>query len=83
MRSCNNGNYLIKRQSEKHIIIELKQALDHEIIFKKVYRVIKFYQEAWLKEAIDIDTELRKQAKNDFEKDFFKLMNNSVFEKTM
>ena len=46
MRSCNIGNYLIKRQSEKHIIIELKQALDQEIIFKKVYKVIKFYQEA-------------------------------------
>ena len=59
----------------------LKQALDHVLIFKKVHRVINFNQEAWLKECIDMNTELRKQAKNDFEKDFFKLMNDSVFKK--
>ena len=58
-----------------------KQALNHGLILKKVQGVIQFNQEAWLKEYIDMNTELKKQAKNDLEKDFFKLMNNSVLER--
>ena len=61
----------------------LKQGLDHGIIFKKVHRVIQLNQEAWLEEYISDNIKLRKEAKNDFEKDFFKLMNNSVFGKTV
>ena len=44
-----------------------------------MHSAIQFNQNAWLKPYIDMNTELRKEAKNDFEKDFFKLMNSSVF----
>ena len=59
----------------------LKQALNHGLVFKKVHRIIQFNQKDLLKPYIDMNTELRKKAKNDFEKDFFKLMDNSVFGK--
>ena len=62
----------------------MKQVLNNGLILKKVHRSIQFNQEAWLKECIDMNTELRKKkANNDFAKDIFKLMNNSVFGKTM
>ena len=64
-------------------IKSLKQALNHALKLKKIHRIIEFNQEAWLKPYIETNTELRKLAKNDFEKDLFKLMNNSVFGKTM
>ena len=48
-----------------------KQALNRGLVLKKVHKVIKFNQNIWLKPYIDINTDLRKKAKNDFEKDFF------------
>ena len=63
---------------EKYVlqITSLKPALDHGLKLKKVHRVIQFKQEIWLEPYIDMNTDLRKEVKNDFEKDFFKLMNN-------
>ena len=61
----------------------LKEALNHWLILKKVHRVIKFNQKAWLRPHIDMNTKKRMETKNEFEKYFFKLMNYSVFGKTM
>ena len=58
-------------------IWNLKQALNHRLILKKVHRLIKFNQKTWLKQSIN--SKIRQKAKNNFEKDFFKLMNSAVF----
>ena len=57
----------------------MKQALNHGLKLKRVHRIIEFNQKTWFKPYIDMNTELRKLAKDDFEKDLFKLMNNAVF----
>ena len=73
---CNKKKYVVHIKS-------VKQALNHGLKLKKVHRIIEFNQEAWLKPYIDMNTELRKVAKDDFEKYLFKLMNNAVYGKTM
>ena len=71
-----------KKNYVAHINL-LKQALNHGLKLGKVDRVIEFEQKAWLKKSINFKTDLRTKATNEFEKDFFKLMNNAVFGKTM
>ena len=61
----------------------LKQALNHGLALRKVHRVIKFNRNFWLKPYIYMNSNLRRKSKNDFLKDFFKLLNCAVFGKSM
>ena len=49
-------------------IRNLKQALNHGLVFKKLHKVIKFNQNAWINRYFDTNNDLRKKSKNDFEK---------------
>ena len=76
---CNlydKNNYVV------HISL-LKQALNHSLILKKVYRVISFNQEAWMKDYIITNIKERKKADSEFKQDFYNLMHNVVFCKSM
>ena len=73
-------------RDKKNYVIHIRalnQALKHGLILDRIHRAIESDQSAWMKPYIDFNAQLRTQARNDFEKDFFKLMNNSVFGKTM
>ena len=85
---CKNGvKKLIPNLWDKNKYVlhykNLIQYLSLGMKLKKIHRGIKFIESDFLKPYIDKNTKLRTQAKNNFEKDFFKLMNNSVFGKTM
>ena len=85
---CKNGvEKLIPnlRDKTKYVIHykNLIQCLRAGMKLKKIYSGIKFVESEWMKPYIDKNTNLRAMTKNNFEKDFYKLMNNSVFGKTM
>ena len=63
-------------------IRNLKQELNHELILKLVHTVIQLNQGTWLNSYINMNTKLRQNAKNNFEKLFFKLMYNAVLGRT-
>ena len=76
---------LTLEDKEKYVVHyrNLQFYLRQRMRLKNVHRVIEFNQEPWMEPYIRMNMEFRKQARNDFETDFYKLMNNSVFGKTM
>ena len=84
---CDKVEKLIPNlRHKKNYVIHYKnlmQCINQGMILKKIHRGIKFVESDFMKPYIDMNTNLRTQAKNNFEKDFYKLMNNSVFGKTM
>ena len=83
---CMKNLFVMTKNDRKSYVVHiknLKQTLNHGLKLGKAYRMIRFNKKTWLKPHIDMNTNLRKNANNDFEKNFFKLMNNLVFGKTM
>ena len=64
------ANKYDKTESFMHMR-NLKQPLNHELVLKKLHRIIKFNQKTWLKPFADISTDLERKTKNNFEKYFF------------
>ena len=92
----NNKLNIKYNEKDKKLILDLSTKKNYKIYYKnleyymqlgikvdKIHRILTFDEKTFLKEYIDLNTELRKKAKNDLEKDLFKLMNNAIFGKSM
>ena len=62
---------------------KLQQCLALGMKFKKIHRILRFKQKDWMKPYIDFNTQKKKRATNDADKNLFKLLNNAVYGKTM
>ena len=86
-KKLNKTNKLITSfEDKKEYVVHisaLKQALNHGLKLTKMHRVIRFAQKEWMKTYIEKNTKLKIDSKNEFENNFYKLMNNSVYGKTM
>ena len=79
-------NFQIKKKEKKEYVVyisALKQALNHGLKLTKIHDVLEFKQAAWMKKYIHKNTKLSNESKNEFEKSFFRLMNNTVYGKTL
>jgi hypothetical protein len=84
-RSSWNPKLVPNLMAKSHYVVHylnLRFYMEHGLRLVQVHRVLRFTQSRWLKPYIDLNTSLRAAAKNEFEKEFFKLMNNSIYGKT-
>ena len=72
----NKNNYVIHYRN-------LQQCIELGMFLKKVHRILKFKQSDWTRPYIDFNTQKRTISNNQSDKNFFKLMNNSVYDKTL
>ena len=72
----NKNNYMIHYRN-------LQQCLELEMKLKTIHRILKFKQSDWMRPYMDFNTDKRKVSTNESDKNFFKLMNHSVYDKTI